>query len=135
MAADKKTITEHTEPMLTDGEIVEKYRLAAKHYNAMASACRFVGVPETLHDALYKTRHGEADIRAAVKVAHDIARDLADGLVSLMLVCRLRQEFAPKTCPGCGWSVDCEAKTTACKLGKDCHCGSPESKQPTGDPK
>lgn len=93
---EKRTITEHTEPMLTDGDIVEKYRLAAKHYNAMANACQFAGVPETLHDALYKTRHGEQDIRAAIQNAHDIARELADGLISLMLVCRMRQEFGWK---------------------------------------
>ncbi len=65
MAIEKGTIIEHTEPMLTEGEIVEKYAHAAANYNAMASACQFAGVPETLRDALYATRHGEEDIRTA----------------------------------------------------------------------
>jgi hypothetical protein len=99
---EKKSIYDHTEPMLTDGPVASNYQQAAAEYNRMALASGYVGVPATLHDALYKTRHGEADIRQAVDIANSITRSLADGLVSLMLVCRMRQEH--------GWKSDDKEK-------------------------
>lgn len=126
---DRKSVYEHTEPMLVDDEIAKQYALAASHYNAMATTQGWIGVPATLHDALYKTHHGEQDIRSAVDNTKDIMNALANGLVSLMLICRMRQQFGsipvvtkPLTCPGCGWSTNAVAKTVSCKLGIGCLC-------------